>query len=267
MIRPGESGRVLLYFESQFNATFSFRDPGNLDQVINWDAAKDASRPTFIQPDAWDVIWSRFTAAAGPTIRSYQAYLGQIASYLSRLGITTNDPARLASFAIELANDFLAGPALDRDTVSRHVRRIRAGAKAAKPRRPTRCTLHKGPQRRHHRPEHRVTTDSTSPRMPGVPQVACVYVLTHEAIFFEPVWYRLLAHAILCYLKTFAPLRGVLAPRCAIGLRDTTSNPGERVTSFTFDQFQRCLDAKRGLSVAELLENRRFVLYCRSATE
>ena len=45
-------------------------------------------------------------------MRSYQAYLGQVASYLSQLGIVTNDPARLASFAIELANNFLAGPDL-----------------------------------------------------------------------------------------------------------------------------------------------------------
>ncbi|MGD9632157.1 MAG: CARDB domain-containing protein, partial [Pirellulales bacterium] len=72
---------------SQFDAT-----------PIDWQSIADGSRPDSIEADAWSAIWSNFEATVGTTFVDYSHTISESASYLSQLGIRTNDVGRLENF-------------------------------------------------------------------------------------------------------------------------------------------------------------------------
>jgi RHS repeat-associated protein len=91
-------------FGTHVTSNFTVYLPAAADTVMDWNSLKDSSRPSYIPPDAWDAVWTNFTAAAGPTVDSYETLLAHDATVLSRLGIYTADPARLFAYELQKAD-------------------------------------------------------------------------------------------------------------------------------------------------------------------
>ncbi|MFA6133899.1 MAG: CARDB domain-containing protein [Phycisphaerae bacterium] len=88
ILPPGASGSFPVYFFSNSTgaANFSLGMASDFSAAIDWSAIKDDVRPASIAPDAWDAIWSNFTASVGGTLGSYLAVLDDNANYLSQFG-------------------------------------------------------------------------------------------------------------------------------------------------------------------------------------
>jgi len=117
ILRPGETSRTMFRFNipsfiaQDRLAPFSLEQPEDLGLEIDWDSQKDEQQPLFTGDEAWNVIWGAFTAKAGTTIADYQQMLANTATDLSRLGIRTSDPERLARAAMAEADSVIAGMA------------------------------------------------------------------------------------------------------------------------------------------------------------
>jgi YD repeat-containing protein len=116
ILPPGFHGSTTLEFRALELRTETRGNPYRLNlfvvdspnDLMDWDAQKEGSRPNHIPADAWDALWDNFITAAGPTVGDYQALMGGSATALSRLGIYTADPGRL--FAFELLKADAAAP-------------------------------------------------------------------------------------------------------------------------------------------------------------
>ncbi|MBX3436644.1 MAG: PD40 domain-containing protein, partial [Planctomycetaceae bacterium] len=111
ILRAGQTVRISLLFLSNnpegAPAHFRLESPSDRSDSIDWDAIKEEMQPSYMSDEAWDIVFDRFRAAAGDTVEDFQNLLAQRASYLSRLGIPTSDPARLMTFAIAEANNLV----------------------------------------------------------------------------------------------------------------------------------------------------------------
>lgn len=63
-------------------------------------------RPPSIGTDAWEVIWTNFVSAAGPTWGHYVAMLSENAIYLGMLGLNVTDISDLLAFELAQAEGF-----------------------------------------------------------------------------------------------------------------------------------------------------------------
>lgn len=121
ILRPAQTTRITLTFDASNEAgsgsvvPFTLEQPADLAESIDWDNLKDSSRPLLVSAAAWDIIWDRFTEAAGSTVQSYQSLLAQNATYLGQLGNQTTDTNRLANFTLLAANNGLLGSVLTAD--------------------------------------------------------------------------------------------------------------------------------------------------------
>jgi RHS repeat-associated protein len=109
ILRPGQSGRELFYFQPGPDGSGDF--PINFDiaiinagAAIDWASLKAQLRPSFIQPAAWDVVFTNLVSMVGTTTDQYQARLAQAANYLSSIGIASDDTSQLWSFLLAQAN-------------------------------------------------------------------------------------------------------------------------------------------------------------------
>ncbi len=116
VLRPGQTSRMVISFLSNLNeggaAAITLERPSNLDETINWDGFKESSRPAFVSTDAWNILYERFTAAAGSTVGEYHGLLAANASYLSNLDDLTFNATSLADFVLQQVDTAMLGPAL-----------------------------------------------------------------------------------------------------------------------------------------------------------
>jgi RHS repeat-associated protein len=106
VLRPGESGQLSIPLRSTAtpgqDIHFSTQIADDT-QPMKWASLKSSLRPNNVPADAWDAIYGNFTSNVGTTVGTYHAALAADASYLSKLGETTPDVARLLSFEINKA--------------------------------------------------------------------------------------------------------------------------------------------------------------------
>ncbi len=115
ILGPGESRRVPVYYAG-WQKPWDFSYPpfqwqvGVLDAnnatPIDWAGLEAVMRPDYVRQDAWAVIWSNFTALAGPTWGHYVAMLSRNAHVLHRHGQQVEDLASLQAFALRQAEGF-----------------------------------------------------------------------------------------------------------------------------------------------------------------
>jgi RHS repeat-associated protein len=101
ILSPGESGEFSFAYTPSGNGLITFAvEQVPASEVIDWAAIKTELRAeySFIDAAAWDVIWSKLTAALGQTVGDFQAVMAEDANYLSQLGQPTNDITRLFAF-------------------------------------------------------------------------------------------------------------------------------------------------------------------------
>jgi YD repeat-containing protein len=111
VLGPGESGRVAICYagwqqpwdfgSAQFNMGAVQADSTT---PIDWASLKDSMRPSYVRPDAWNVLWTTFTTQVGSTWGSYVAVLDSNAAYLSRLGEPTSEISRLLGYEFRQAD-------------------------------------------------------------------------------------------------------------------------------------------------------------------
>ncbi|MBE9174320.1 hypothetical protein IQ225_01405, partial [Synechocystis salina LEGE 06155] len=115
VLSPGESGTFTAQFlpnpsTSNFRIDFAVDSAKLHDQGVSttfdWNAVKPTLKPESISDQAWDIIWSNFIDSVGSEVFQYQTVLAENATYLSRLGETTNDVSRLFSFELLQAGNF-----------------------------------------------------------------------------------------------------------------------------------------------------------------
>ncbi len=107
VLQPGESARVPVYYAGwkqpwdmgyppfDFNLGVLTADDTT---PVNWAELKDGMKPTFINPEAWEVIWANFLSEVGNTWGDYLKMLDENASYLGRLGQRVVDIGQLLAF-------------------------------------------------------------------------------------------------------------------------------------------------------------------------
>src|SRR5262249_4937767 len=118
VLPPGYRGTFQLVFlpevfGDRIETHFQVLLPAAADAPMDWNALKEASRPTPSPSDAWDACSRTFTAPAGPTGGGYQALLARNATALSRLGVYTGDVARLFAFELQKADAVPPAAVLD----------------------------------------------------------------------------------------------------------------------------------------------------------
>lgn len=117
VLRPGQSGRQILFAQSLSTIPhdqihFSLGTMADPAQTIDWASVKDVSRPASVPADAWDAIWSNFTAEVGSTAGQFQQTLADGATYLARVGSATSDVRQLTALAFQAADDLLPAATL-----------------------------------------------------------------------------------------------------------------------------------------------------------
>ncbi len=75
----------------------------------NWNAVKEALRPRWVSPEAWDLLFAKFLARVGSTDLEFQTALDEVANYQSLIGQTTTDVAQLTAFIFEQADNAYPG--------------------------------------------------------------------------------------------------------------------------------------------------------------
>src|SRR5262249_21067255 len=111
LLQPGEVYRVPVYWVGlqlpydvnraiDFVLTVSTQDQTD---PVDWNAMRDALRPTQIDPDAWVAIYANLVAQTGPTWGDYVRMLNDNAIYLGRLGRRVIDAAELFAFELQQA--------------------------------------------------------------------------------------------------------------------------------------------------------------------
>lgn len=110
-LQPGETGRMPVYFvglQQPWNFSdwmVEFRVGVAMDDgiAVDWRPIGDAMQPDYVQDDAWQVIWSNFTAQVGTGWAGYLAALNENATYLGKLGAPTSEVTRLLAFELRQA--------------------------------------------------------------------------------------------------------------------------------------------------------------------
>ena len=106
ILRPGERGQITIPLNSiapvDQNITYSTLI-ANDSAPMNWATFKTSLQMSMIPDAAWNAIYSNFTANVGSTVGSCHAALAADATYLSSLGESTPDVARLLQFEFNKA--------------------------------------------------------------------------------------------------------------------------------------------------------------------
>ncbi|TVQ96881.1 MAG: hypothetical protein EA399_14890, partial [Desulfovibrionales bacterium] len=115
VLQPGESRRMPVYYAG-WQKPWDFSYPpfewqvGILDAddatPVDWPGLKSVMRPDYIPEDAWEVVWSNFTALTGATWGDYVAMLSRNASYLHRHGQRIEEIEALQAFTFRQAEGF-----------------------------------------------------------------------------------------------------------------------------------------------------------------
>ena len=113
LLQPGETGRIPVYYAGWLKP-WDFSYPpiywnlsvlqANSTTSADWEVHKDEMRPHYVRSDAWEAIWSNFTAQAGETWGDYLTMLDQNAIYLSEIGAGTSDITKLLAFSLRQAD-------------------------------------------------------------------------------------------------------------------------------------------------------------------
>ena len=107
ILPPGYSGRVLVDYEATAQSgTINFNLSGLSTQTtpIDWQSLKTSLQPATVASDAWDAIYTNFTARVGTTAAGLVAALDQDATYLSQIGNATSDLSSLLGFEFQQAS-------------------------------------------------------------------------------------------------------------------------------------------------------------------
>ncbi|MEL7335775.1 MAG: hypothetical protein AAFN70_06150, partial [Planctomycetota bacterium] len=93
VLAPGEQGSFEVQFrvlnqsgEFQIDLDVLGETDAQADEPIDWPAQKDALRPTFITPDAWDVIYDNFLDSVGTTGRDTLQAFSAAANHIGSIG-------------------------------------------------------------------------------------------------------------------------------------------------------------------------------------
>ncbi len=107
VLQPGESIRVPVYYAG-WQQPWNFSYPPIEWQLgvvkaddttpVNWADFKDSMKPPSINAQAWDALWTNFTAQVGNTWGGYVRMLDDNAAYLGRLGERVLDLGDLLGF-------------------------------------------------------------------------------------------------------------------------------------------------------------------------
>ncbi|KPJ58544.1 MAG: hypothetical protein AMJ46_14050, partial [Latescibacteria bacterium DG_63] len=109
VLNPGESAAVPVYYagmQRPWNSEdryfeFELRILRAEDTTpVDWPSLKSSLRPKWINPEAWDVVYSNLTANIGDTWGDYVRMLDENAVYLSHLGQNVTDISKLWSFEV-----------------------------------------------------------------------------------------------------------------------------------------------------------------------
>jgi RHS repeat-associated protein len=101
ILTPGERSQFSFAFTPAGNGLISFSvEPVSASEVIDWAKIKAEARSSysFIDSEAWDVIWNNLTTSLGQTVGQFQAVMAENANRLSQIGQPTNDLSRLFGF-------------------------------------------------------------------------------------------------------------------------------------------------------------------------
>ena len=110
VLSPGATGTFSIRFrpESQFGNQF-----GNIiftvdslatDEIFDWNALQESSRPESIPSDAWTVIFNNFFNEVEGKAEKYEKVLAENATRLSELGERTGDVSKLLAFELQQVN-------------------------------------------------------------------------------------------------------------------------------------------------------------------
>ena len=79
--------------------------------LMDWDSQKEAYRPSYVNPAAWDAVWANFRPRVGNTLADFYRLLQSDADALARVGDATTDIHDLLRLELEkAANDVPAMP-------------------------------------------------------------------------------------------------------------------------------------------------------------
>ncbi|MEQ8785303.1 MAG: CARDB domain-containing protein [Pirellulaceae bacterium] len=115
ILPPGAEHTILIPFDPTIaNGTIEVRasDLGEGDTPLDWDALRETLRPPGMQDEAWEVVWNRFRQQVGSTVAELEANLSENATYLSQIGVRTQNVFRLLGFELSQADNTLPGPVL-----------------------------------------------------------------------------------------------------------------------------------------------------------
>ncbi|WNF14428.1 ELWxxDGT repeat protein [Microcystis aeruginosa] len=106
VLPPGATGT--------FRARFSADTASNIvnftvnalatEEVVDWNAIQESSRPESIPPETWAVIFNNFVNEVGGEASQYERVLAENATRLSQLGQYTNDVSQLLAFEFQQVN-------------------------------------------------------------------------------------------------------------------------------------------------------------------
>ncbi|MFZ4572825.1 MAG: RHS repeat-associated core domain-containing protein [Phycisphaerales bacterium] len=74
--------------------------------LIPWSEVRESTRPSSMDPDAWNVVFANLTTNVGPTWGDYVRVLSENAQYLDRLGLRVSDVGELWRFEAQQAIGF-----------------------------------------------------------------------------------------------------------------------------------------------------------------
>ncbi len=122
VLQPGETMRVPVYYagwQQPWDLTYPpinfYVSSTTVDDTtpIDWAEVKDQTRPSTIDTEAWNAIWTNYTSQIGTTAGELVRTLSENATYLARLGTALTDIGELAAFEVRQADGLLDSPYLD----------------------------------------------------------------------------------------------------------------------------------------------------------
>ncbi|MFO0291347.1 MAG: ELWxxDGT repeat protein [bacterium] len=106
VLPPGATGTFYLHFRPGFfNTVINFSVQAlATNEIVDWTALQESSRPESIPPETWSVIFNNFVNEVGGEASQYERVLAENATRLSQLGQYTNDVSQLLAFEFQQVN-------------------------------------------------------------------------------------------------------------------------------------------------------------------
>jgi RHS repeat-associated protein len=118
-LQPGESGYITFYYlgveSSAADVPYALATvTADSTEEIDWASIKNDARPEWIAADAWDAMWSAFTAQMGATWGDFVGTRAEIVNYLQGVGEEAAEMSmdEILAFAIVQASQAGPGPVL-----------------------------------------------------------------------------------------------------------------------------------------------------------